>query len=59
MAAWNAVIYIKLVQEDVKLIFSVKNPIVEKMQVADGVILEYGERQHGIGLMNVKAVVIL
>ena len=41
----NAVIHVKLVQEGGKLIFSVRNPVVEKVQVTEGT-----------GLSNVKAV---
>lgn len=41
----NAVIHVKLVQEDGKLIFSVRNPVVEKVLVTEGT-----------GLLNVKAV---
>lgn len=41
----NAVIHVKLVQEGGKLIFSVKNPVVEKVQVVEGT-----------GLSNVRAV---
>ena len=41
----KAVIYVKLVQEGGKLIFSVRNPVAEKVQVTEG-----------IGLSNVKAV---
>ena len=41
----NAVIHVKLVQEGGKLIFSVRNPVVEKVQVMEGT-----------GLSNVKAV---
>ena len=40
----NAVIHVKLVQEGGKLIFSVRNPVVEKVQVTEGT-----------GLSNVKA----
>lgn len=42
----KAVIHVKLVQEGGKLIFSVRNPVVEKVQVTEGT-----------GLSNVKAVV--
>ena len=56
-AGRNAVIHIKLVQEDGKLIFSVKNPVVEKVQVTDGIVLDSNGGMHGVGLMNVKAVV--
>ncbi len=41
----NVVIHVKLVQEGGKLIFSVRNPVVEKVQVTEGT-----------GLSNVKAV---
>ena len=44
-AGRKAVINIKLVQEGGKLIFSVRNPVAEKVQVTEG-----------IGLSNVKAV---
>ncbi|MDE6024313.1 MAG: GHKL domain-containing protein [Lachnospiraceae bacterium] len=53
----KAVINIKLVQEGGKIIFSVKNPVAEKVQVTDGVVLDSGTGMHGVGLMNVKAVV--
>ena len=53
----NAVIHVKLVQEDGKLIFSVRNPIVEKVQATDGIVLDSSRGMHGVGLMNVKAVV--
>lgn len=56
-AGRNAVIHIKLVQEGGKLIFSVKNPVVEKVQVTEGIVLDSGGGMHGVGLMNVKAVV--
>ena len=41
----KAVIHVKLVQEGGKLIFSVRNPVAEKMQITEGA-----------GLSNVKAV---
>ena len=41
----NAVVHVKLVQEGGKLIFSVRNPVVEKVEVTEGT-----------GLSNVKAV---
>ena len=53
----KAVINIKLVQEGGKLIFSVRNPVVEKVQVADGIVLDSDGGMHGVGLMNVRAVV--
>ena len=45
------------VQEDGKIIFSVKNPVVEKVQITDGIVLDSNGGMHGIGLSNVKAVV--
>lgn len=53
----KAVINIKLVQEGGKMIFSVKNPVAEKVQVTDGIVLDSNGGMHGVGLMNVKAVV--
>ena len=56
-AGRKAVIHIKLVQEDGKIIFSVKNPVLEKVQITDGIVLDSNGGMHGIGLSNVKAVV--
>ncbi|MDE6846904.1 MAG: ATP-binding protein [Lachnospiraceae bacterium] len=53
----KAVINIKLVQEGGKLIFSVKNPVAEKVQVTDGIALDSNGGMHGVSLMNVRAVV--
>ena len=39
------------------MIFSVKNPVAEKVQVTDGIVLDSNGGMHGVGLMNVKAVV--
>ena len=36
----KAVINIKLVQEGGKMIFSVKNPVAEKVPVMDGIVLD-------------------
>ena len=55
-AEQKAVIDIKLVQEDGKLIFSVKNLVAEKVQITDGVVLNFSGGMHGVGFMNVKAV---
>lgn len=56
-AGRKAVINIKLVHEDGKMIFSVRNPVAEKVQVTDSIVLDSGGGMHGVGLMNVKAVV--
>lgn len=53
----KAVIHVKLVQEGGKLIFSVRNPVTEKVQITDGIVLDSDGGMHGVGLMNVKAVV--
>ena len=53
----KAVINIKLVQEGEKMIFSVKNPVAEKVQITDDIVLDSAGGMHGVGLMNVKAVV--
>ena len=37
--------------------FSVKNPVAEKVQVTDGIVLDSDGGMHGVGLVNVKAVV--
>ena len=56
-AGRKAVIHIKLVQEGGKIILSVKNPVLEKVQITDGIVLDSNGGMHGIGLSNVKAVV--
>ncbi|MDE6620356.1 MAG: GHKL domain-containing protein, partial [Lachnospiraceae bacterium] len=56
-AGQKAVIHIKLVQEDGKLIFSVKNPVVENVQVTEGIVLDSNGEMHSVGLTNVKEVV--
>lgn len=56
-AGRKAVIQIKLVREDGKIIFSVKNPVAEKVRIMDNIVLDSDEGMHGVGLMNVKAVV--
>lgn len=56
-AGRKAVINIKLVQEGGKMIFSVRNPVAEEVQVKDGIVPDSDGEMHGVGLMNVKAVV--
>ncbi|MDE5698059.1 MAG: GHKL domain-containing protein, partial [Lachnospiraceae bacterium] len=56
-AGQKAVIHIKLVQEDGKLIFSVKNPVAENVQVTEGIVLDSNGEMHSVGLTNVKEVV--
>lgn len=53
----KAVIRLKLVYEEGRMILCVRNPVAEKVEIAgDGVRKKPGERQ-GIGLLNVKSVV--
>lgn len=52
----KAVIHIKLVQEGGRLLFSVRNPVVEKVMMVDGMVPCSGAESRGIGLSNVKAV---
>ena len=53
----KAVISIKLVQEDGRMICSIKNPVTKKVQITDGIVPDSDGGIHGVGLMNVKAVV--
>lgn len=53
----KAVIHIKLVQEGGRMIFSVKNPVAEKVQIRDNIVPDSEGRIHGVGLSNVRAVV--
>lgn len=53
----KAVISIKLVQEAGKMIFSVKNPVMEKAEAADGIAASPDGGMHGVGLLNVQAVI--
>ena len=50
-AGRKAVINIKLVQEGERLIFSVRNPVAEKVQVTDGIVLDSSGGMHGVGLL--------
>lgn len=52
----KAVISIKLVQEDGRMICSVKNPVAKKVRITDGIVSDSDGGIHGVGLMNVKAV---
>lgn len=53
----KAVISIKLVQEDGRMICSIKNPVAKKVQITDGIMPDSDGGIHGVGLMNVRAVV--
>ena len=56
-AGRKAVIHVKLVQEEGEVIFSVRNPVAEKAQITEGIRMEPDGGMHGIGLVNVRAVV--
>ena len=52
----DAVIHLKLVYEDKKMILSVKNPVLEKVVIIDNRVQVSSKTGHGIGLKNVEAV---
>ena len=53
----KAVIHLKLECEDHKLIFAITNPVTEKVEIENDTIKSKRGDHHGIGLLNVKAVV--
>ena len=53
----KAVIHLKLECEDHKLIFAVRNPVTEKVEIENDTIKSKRGDHHGIGMLNVKAVV--
>ena len=53
----KAVIHLKLECEDHKLIFAIRNPVTEKVEIENDTIKSKRGNHHGIGLLNVKAVV--
>ena len=53
----KAVIHLKLECKDHKLIFAVRNPVTEKVEIQNDAIKSKRGEHHGIGLLNVKAVV--
>ena len=53
----KAVIHLKLECEDHKLIFAVRNPVTEKVEIENDTIKSKRGDHHGIGLLNVKAVI--
>ncbi len=55
--AKGAVIFLKMALEDGNLILSVKNPVLEKVRIEDSTVQKKYTDGHGIGLLNVKAVV--
>ena len=56
-AGRDAVIQFKLVCEDEKVILSVKNPVLHKVEIIDNKVRSSREKGHGIGLKNVESVV--
>ena len=53
----KAVVHLKLECENQKLIFAIRNPVTEKVEIENDRIKSNGGDDHGIGLLNVKAVV--
>ena len=53
----KAVIHLKLECEDDKLILAVRNPVTEKVRIENDMIKSKRGAEHGMGLLNVKAVV--
>lgn len=52
----DAVIHLKLVYEDEKVILSIKNPVLKKVEIIDNKIQAVCKNGQGIGLKNVEAV---
>ena len=55
-AGRDAVIQLKFIHEDGKVILSVKNPVLAKVQIVDNKVQVNAKTGHGIGLKNVEAV---
>jgi sensor histidine kinase regulating citrate/malate metabolism len=53
----RAVIHLKLVYEDEKMILAIRNPVIDKVEIKDDMVVTKENDGHGIGLLNVKAVV--
>ena len=53
----KAVIHLKLEYEDHKLIFAVRNPVTEMVEIEHDTIESRRGDHHGIGLLSVRAVV--
>ena len=55
-AGKDAVIQFKFICEDGKVILSIKNPVLTKVQIVDNKVQVNAKSRHGIGLKNVEAV---
>ena len=53
----KAVVQMKLVYEDGKMIFAIKNPVMKKVTITNDMVDTTHGENHGIRLRNVKAVV--
>lgn len=53
----GALIFLKLVYEDDKMLLSIKNPVREKVEITDNIVQKEHDSGHGIGLLNVRSVV--
>ena len=53
----TASVQVKLVEKDSKMIFTVRNPVVQKVEITDNKVQGAQQGGHGIGLSNVESVV--
>ena len=53
----TASIQVKFVENDSGLIFTVRNPVVQKVEITDNKVQVIPKDGHGIGLSNVESVV--
>lgn len=52
-----ASVQVKLVEKDSKMIFTVRNPVVQRVEIEDNRVQRSSKDGHGIGLSNVQGVV--
>lgn len=53
----KAVVHLKIGFEENKLLLSVRNPVIEKVEIVENEVQAVKKENHGIGLLNVKDVV--
>ena len=53
----TASVQVKLVEKDSKMIFTVRNPVVQKVEIEDNRVQRSSKDGHGIGLSNVQGVI--
>lgn len=57
LAGGKPIIHLKLIYENEKLICSVKNPVVKRVEIEHNIVQAKSVTGHGLGLLNVKEVV--